>query len=231
MVPPHGARVVGPRPRLAREGKIMTDTHPPKMRRVPALLALAAAAAAALACRGHAPSVPVEQYAQQAPDAEYKIAPGDVIAIRVWNQESMSNPHARVRDDGRISIPFLQDVDVAGITPSELSKQLQVKLKTYVVNPVVTVTVEDLRALRVSVLGEVAHPGQYELERGAGVLNALAAAGGLTDYAHHDAVYVVRNAPEAKAPVRIQFRYEALTGGEGKAAAFRLRPGDVVVVE
>lgn len=195
------------------------------------LLAVAAAAAAALGCRTHAPAVKIEELALPTADGEYRITPGDVIAVRVWNQESMSNGHARVRDDGRISIPFLQDVEVAGATPTELSQRLQVKLKTYVVNPVVTVTVEELRPLRVSVLGEVAHPGQFELERGAGVLNALAAAGGLTDYAHRDAVYVVRNAVENKGPVRVRFRYEALTGGEARAASFRLRPGDVVVVE
>jgi len=207
----------------------MIDTLHPWRR---ALLPLAlAAAAAALACRSHAPAVKVEELALPTGDSEYRIAPGDVLAVRVWNQESMSNGHARVRDDGKISIPFLQDVEVAGVTPTELSQRLQVKLKTYVVNPVVTVTVEELRPLRVSVLGEVANPGQYELERGAGVLNALAAAGGLTDYAHEDAIFVVRNAVENKGPVRIRFRYAALTGGEAKAASFRLRPGDVVVVE
>jgi polysaccharide export outer membrane protein len=173
----------------------------------------------------------VEDYPQPPPEIEYRIAVGDVLAIRVWNQDSMSNPHARVREDGKISLPFLQDVEVAGITPSELSQRLQVQLKTYVVNPVVTVTVEELRVLRISVLGEVAHPGLYELEPQAGVLSALAAAGGLTDYAHRDAIFVVRTPPDGKAPVRIQFRYAALADGDKQAVGFRLRPGDVVVVQ
>jgi polysaccharide biosynthesis/export protein len=184
-----------------------------------------------LACKAHGEFVPVEEYPIPAPDAEYRIAPGDVLAVRVWNQESMSNAHARVRDDGKISIPFLQDVDVAGSTPGELSQRLQTKLKTYVVNPVVTITVEELRALRISVLGEVAHPGQYDLERGAGVLAALAAAGGLTDYAKRDGIYVLRSASDGKGTARIRFRYSALTGGERVAASFHLRPGDVVTVE
>jgi polysaccharide export outer membrane protein len=202
----------------------------PAQSRVRARLAALLAAAAALGCQTTSGNfVPVEQYPQPAADAEYRISPGDLLAVRVWNQESMSNPHARVRDDGKISVPFLQDVEVAGATPTDLSQKLQAKLKTYVVNPVVTVTVEELRALRVSVTGEVAHPGQFELERGAGVLNALAAAGGLTDYAHRDRIFVVRNG-DAK-PVRIQFRYAALASAEGKAGTFRLRPGDVVVVE
>ncbi len=189
------------------------------------------AATAALACGTSGAYVPVEQYPVPAPDAEYRIAPGDVLAIRVWNQDSMSDPHARVRDDGKISVPFLQDVDVAGTTPTELSQRLQTKLKTYVVNPVVTITVIEVHPLRVSVLGQVTHPGQYELERNAGVLAAIAAAGGLTDYAHKDSIFVLRGAPDAKAPTRIRFRYSSLTGGERPAASFRLRPGDVVVVE
>ena len=97
----------------------------------------------------------------------------------------------------------------------------------------VTITVEELRPLRVSVLGEVTRPGQYELERGAGVLAALAAASGLTDYAHRDAIFVLRSLPgqEGKPPARIRFRWSALTGGEKPAATFRLRAGDVVVAE
>jgi polysaccharide export outer membrane protein len=213
----------------------MTENPIPKLRAralvLLASIAASAAAAAALACRAHAPAVKVEDLSLPAADPEYRIAAGDVIAIRVWGQDSMSNGHARVRDDGKVSIPFLQDVDVAGVTPTELSQRLQGKLKSYVVNPVVTVAVEELRPLRVSILGEVAHPGQYELERGAGVLNALAAAGGLTDFAHRDAIYVVRNVVDNKGPVRIQFRYASLTAGESKAAGFRMRPGDVVVVE
>ncbi len=193
-------------------------------------VALVAAATAALACRAHGTYVPVEEYPVPPPESEYRIEPGDVLAVRVWNQESMSNAHARVREDGKISVPFLQDVEVAGTTPSELSQRLQTKLKTYVVNPVVTITVEEVRPLTVSVLGEVARPGQYTLERGAGVLSALAAAAGLTDYAHRDEIYVIRTTPgDSRGTVRIRFRYSALTAGERPAASFRLRAGDVVV--
>jgi len=213
----------------------MSQIHPvsPRgsRRRTAAGAALLGAIAAALACASHGSYVPVEEYPVPAPDSEYRIAPGDVLAVRVWNQESMSSAHARVRDDGKISVPFLQDVDVAGTTPGELSQRLQTKLKTFVVNPVVTISVEEVRPLRISVLGEVAHPGQYELERNAGVLAALAAAGGLTDYAHRDAIFVLRSGPDAKGPTRIRFRYASLTGGERPAATFRVRPGDMVVVE
>lgn len=193
---------------------------------------LLASASAVLACSGVRGSfVPVEDYPTAAPEAEYHIAAGDVLAVRVWNQDSMSNAHAKVRDDGRISMPFLQDVEVTGFTPTELAERLQVRLKAFVVSPVVTVTIEEFHALRVSVIGYVGKPGQYELERGAGVLSALAAAAGLTDYARRDAIFVVRSGRDGKAPVRIRFRYDALIHAEKPAASFRLQPGDSIVVE
>ncbi len=166
--------------------------------------------------------------------AEYRITAGDVLSVRVWNQETMSTPRTRVRDDGKISIPFLQDVEVAGMTTGELASRLAVKLKTYVVNPVVTVALEERRPVRIAVLGEVTHPGSYDIESGSGVLHALAAAGGLTDYAHRDGIYVLRYGYWADGnpePARIRFRWEALAGGAPRASGFRLRTGDVVVVE
>lgn len=197
------------------------------------LLALAGALAACGSSRPYiwVESVPVSP---QLDETEYHVAPGDVLAVRVWNQESMSTPRTRVRDDGKVSLPFLQDVEAAGMTLADLSSRLSVKLKTYVVNPVVTVTLEERRAVRVSVLGEVARAATYELPQGAGVLEALAAAGGLTQWAKRDGIYVLRYGYWADGnpePARIRFRYAKLAGGAAPAATFRLRAGDVVVVE
>jgi polysaccharide biosynthesis/export protein len=195
--------------------------------------ALAIAALVALGgCAGshQRGSIRVEELPpSQPPDPEYHVDAGDVLSVRVWNQESMSQARARVRDDGRISVPFLQDVQVVGETPTALSRRLQAELAGYIVNPRVTVTLEERRPLRVSVVGEVTRPGIYELERGSGVLGALAAAGGLTPYSDGDAVYVLR--PAAKAPVRIRFRFGALTRAEVPASSFVLAQGDTVVVE
>lgn len=168
------------------------------------------------------------------PDREYHIAVGDVISVRVWNQDSMSIERARVREDGKISMPFLQDVEVLGQTPNDLATRLQVKLKTYVVTPVVTVAVVERRPTRVSVLGEVVRPGQYDLDREAGVLAALAVAGGLTPYAHRDRIFVLRSGYWADGnpePARIRFDYTRLVRGQRPAATFRLQPGDVLMVE
>lgn len=192
-------------------------------------------AVAGLAACGGGHYMRVEEIPESAVlDREYRIAAGDVIAVRVWNQEAMSVERARVREDGKIALPFLQDVEVAGQTPNDLANRLQVKLKAYVVTPVVTVTLVERRPNRVSVLGEVARPGQYDLEPAAGVLAALAAAGGLTPFAHKDRIFVLRASYWADGnpePARIRFEYSALTSGRRPAATFRLLPGDVVTVE
>jgi polysaccharide export outer membrane protein len=168
------------------------------------------------------PEVPVT------PSQAYVIAPGDTLSIRVWNQEGMS-AKPRVRADGKISLPFLNDVVAAGYTPNVLAQQLQVRLKEYLVNPVVTVSLEEIKVVTVSVLGEVGKPGQYPLEPGAGVLHALATGGGLTDYAHRDEVFVLRDG--GGKTQRIRFDYASLTHAKGKAAEFKLQSGDVIVVQ
>ncbi len=165
-------------------------------------------------------------------DAEYVIAPGDVLGVRVFNQEGMSG-RARVRPDGKISLPFVNDVEAAGQTPAALARRLQQRLKEFINNPVVTVSLEEAGPIQVSVLGEVTRPGVYPVASGANVLQALAAASGLTPYASRDRIFVLRKTPSgSKAPViRVRFTFEKLSHAEGRSAGFRLRDGDVVVVE
>ena len=164
---------------------------------------------------------------EKAKERDYVIAPGDLVSVRVYNQETMSG-RMRVRSDGKITLPFLNDVQAAGFATTALARHIETRLKEFVVNPVVTVSLEEVRPLEVFVLGEVARPGRYALEASASVLHAIAAAGGLTQYANRDGIFVVR---EETALVRIRFRYEALTRIEGRASTFRLRSGDSVVVE
>lgn len=168
----------------------------------------------------------------EGPGPEYRIAHRDVLGIRVWNQEAMSLARARVREDGKISLPFLQDVVAVGLTPGALGKRLQEALVSVIVDPVVTVTLEEPAQLDVSVLGEVTRAGAFSIPRPAGVLHAIAAAGGLTAYAERDGIYVLRRLdPSSPAPMRIRFRYRDLTSGGTAAAGFLLESGDVVVVE
>ncbi|MBM7112359.1 exopolysaccharide export protein EpsY [Archangium primigenium] len=170
-----------------------------------------------------------EPQAQQ--DDNYLIRRGDIITVNVWNQGQLSSPRLRVRDDGRISLPLLNDVDAAGQTPAALARAVEQRLKDLVANPVVTVVVDEAQPVKVSVLGEVRNPGNKQLVPGAGLLQAVSEAGGFTDYARDDGLFVLRREPGYQAPVRIRFNWELLSRNEGNAATFRLRTGDVVVVE
>jgi polysaccharide export outer membrane protein len=190
---------------------------------------IAAAALAVCACATTDSSVAINDYQDPAPTSQpgYVIQPGDVLQVRVFNQPEMS-AKVRVRDDGKVSIPFLNDVVAEGFTPDALAKQLQVTLKEFINAPVVTISLEEARPFSISVLGEVNKPGVYPVPHDAGVLQALASAGGLTQYASRDRIFVVRDVPQR---ARIRFEFSQLTQAEGKAATFRLRAGDVVVVE
>ena len=165
-----------------------------------------------------------------AADREYVIQPGDTIGVRVWGQDNLAT-RGKVRPDGKISIPFVNDVQAAGSTPAALARKIQAGLKDFLVNPVVTVTLEEPRPLQVSVLGEVARPGTFVLDQNAGVLQAIAMAGGMTPFANKDAIMVIRQRVDGGNPQRIRFSYDALTQLRGRSAAFRLQGGDVLVVE
>jgi polysaccharide export outer membrane protein len=158
---------------------------------------------------------------------DYLVNDGDTVNIRVFNQEALST-RARVRSDGRLAVPVLGDIDVRGKLPSALKTELEGRLKGYVNAPSVTVTVEDFQPISVSVLGEVTHPGAFPLDPRATVAQVLAVAGGLTDYASRDRIFVVRSAPHR---VRVRFTYEDILRGSPASAGFVLQNGDLVVVD
>lgn len=160
----------------------------------------------------------------------YVISTGDVLQVRVFQQEAMS-ARVRVRADGKVSLPLVNDVTAAGKTPTSLAAELQARLKEFINTPVVTVSLEESRPLLVSVLGEVVRSGVVTLEAGSGVLQALAASGGLTDFAHRDGIFVLRKVPGESEPRRFRFRWDSLSQAQGPAARFVLLPGDVVVAE
>jgi polysaccharide biosynthesis/export protein len=191
---------------------------------------IAALAVFAAGCR-HASGtyVWVDDFQDAQPDGEYVIRQGDLVNVRVFGQDSMS-ARSRVRADGKISLPFLNDVSAAGFTPVVLSAQLQTRLKDFINNPVVTISLEEIRPVPVSVLGEVPRPGIYTLDPNAGVLQAVAAAGGFTNFASQD-LFVLRHSSDGGKPQRIRFDFDAVSQVRGKGAAFRLRPGDVLIVE
>jgi polysaccharide export outer membrane protein len=169
----------------------------------------------------------VDDFSAASSPSGYVVAPGDSLNVRVWNQDAMS-ARVKVRADGQITLPFLNDVLAAGFTPAVLAQQLQTRLKDFINNPVVTVALEEARQLNVPVLGEVVKPGIYPVEPGAGLLPALAAAGGLTDWANKDRIFVIR---PGTPPWRVRFRFSSLARAEGRAGVFRLQSGDQIVVE
>ncbi|TMA28586.1 MAG: polysaccharide export protein [Deltaproteobacteria bacterium] len=190
--------------------------------------ALIAMVALAAGCRHSGAYVWADEFNDPPRSADYQIAAGDLLSIRVVGHEEMST-RVRVRTDGRISVPFLQDENAAGVTPGALADKLRDDFTQYVNRPVVTVSVEEFKPLTVSVTGEVMRPGVYPLDTPAGILQALASAGGLSQFAHDDQIYVLRRLTEGT--VRIRFKYEALAHAEGRAGNFSLQRNDLVVVE
>ena len=154
------------------------------------------------------------------------IQDGDIVNVRVFNQEPLST-HEKVRADGKISMPVIGEVMARGKRPAQLASEIQDRLKSVVVAPSVTVTLDAGAELKVSVLGEVKNAGIFPLEHGSNVLHALAAAGGLSEYADADKVFVVRKA----LPQRVRFRYQDLRAADPKSIGFKLQAGDIIVVE
>ncbi len=186
----------------------------------------------AAGCKTAGNSVPIDSI-EPSPlptTRDYVLQAGDTISIRVWNQDSITTK-AKVRPDGKVSLPFVNDVEASGSTPTALAARIQSRLKEFIVNPVVTVVLEEPRSLVVAVVGEVTRPGNYHLESGSGVLQALAISGGPTPFADKDRIMVIRQSQDGSSAQRIRFTYSALTQIEGRATAFRLQGGDVVVVE
>jgi len=161
------------------------------------------------------------------PENEYLIREGDLVAVRVFNQENLST-RARVRSDGRLALPLLGDIEVRGKRPSALKGELEARLKDYVNPPSVTVTVEEFQPINVSVLGEVQRQGSFPFDPRASLATVIATAGGLTEFASRDSIYVVRRTPRA---LRVRFTYDDVRRGDPRTAAFSLQNGDLVVVE
>ncbi len=185
------------------------------------------AALFAAACGGTGPFVWVDSLpAPAAGGGDVVIVDGDVLNVRVFNQDPLST-RERVRPDGRISIPVIGEVVARGKHPSKLAAEIQERLRDIVKVPSVIVTFEQGAELKVSVVGEVRNSGVFPIEPGANVLHALAAAGGLSDYADGDKIFVVRKS----LPQRVRFRFSDLRGQDARSIHFALQSGDIVVVE
>lgn len=160
-------------------------------------------------------------------DKNYIIGPEDVLDIDVWKQPNLSRT-VPVRPDGKISLPLLGDIQAAGVTPTELGISIQKMVQKYVSNPQVTVIVTAINSQRIYVLGEVNRPGAEQLFPNMTPLQALSAAGGFTQFAKRDQVYVLRR--EGSKENRYKFDYKAALRGDPSRQTIILQPGDTIVV-
>jgi polysaccharide export outer membrane protein len=158
----------------------------------------------------------------------YRIGPGDVLQIVVWKEPEASVPRATVRADGRISLPLTKEVEVSGLTPSELEKVLNAKLAGYINSADVTVIAAEIHSMKVYLAGAVKKEGPVTLLTPMTVFQALNEAGGLTDYAKRKKIYVLRQ--ENGKPVRHPFNYSEVLKGQRMEQNILLKAGDTVVV-
>ena len=148
-----------------------------------------------------------------------------MLLISVWKNEALTR-QVPVRPDGKISLPLLNDVQAGGLTALELRDILTRKFAEFMPNPEVSVIVSDIRSFKVSVIGEVVRPGRYELKSRTTVLDALALAGGFSQYATRSRIVVLR--PDGGAAMkRIPCNYNKAPGDQEN---FYLSSGDIVVV-
>ena len=160
-------------------------------------------------------------------DGEYKIGPEDVLDIAVWDNAALSRA-VPVRPDGKISLPLLNDLQVAGLSPMQLRELLTKKLAEYIPSPEVSVIVREIRSLSFSVVGEIRNPGRYELRSGTTVMDALARGGPFNDFASRSRIFVLR--ANGAAMKRIPFNYSKAVAANAEQQNFALEPGDIVVV-
>jgi polysaccharide biosynthesis/export protein len=158
--------------------------------------------------------------------ADYRLGPGDKIRIEVYKDLQLSQS-AQVRPDGKITMPLIGDLTASDQTPIQLRNTITEALKEYMTNPSVTVIVVEVAIPTAYVMGEVKQPGAIQLQRDVTVLQALALAGGLSDFADADDIRVLR--PKAGIVETIAFRYKDALKGSSQSQMM-LRPGDTVVV-
>lgn len=175
-----------------------------------------------------APASPPSETPPSGPNtpSDYIIGADDTLHITVWKEPDMSSS-LPVRPDGKISIPLLDDVQAAGMTPMQLANSIKEKLKKYIADPRVTVVVTAMNSQRIFVLGEVVHSGPMALLPHMTVLQALSSAG-FTQFSNLKAIYLLRvqNGQQTKLP----FNYREAIKGRGTQPNIILKPGDTIVV-
>lgn len=161
------------------------------------------------------------------PPADYAIGPSDVLVITFWREKDLS-AEVMVRPDGRISLPLLNDVVAAGLTPDQLRESLMKQAQRFVEDTNVTVMVKAINSRWVYITGQVSKPGPYPLAGPTTVLQLIAMAGGLLEYADDKNIVVMRN--ENGKPSNFRFNYKDVVRQKNLKQNILLKPGDTLVV-
>lgn len=166
---------------------------------------------------------------------EYLIGPEDVLALFVWQNAELSRT-VQVRPDGRISLPLVNDVLVAGLTPTQLRQALLEKYRDFDKAIELSVIIQEVNNFRVTLLGKVGKPGRYRLKAPTTILELLGEAGGLAEYADGEGIVVLRPEPLPRGKTtgrtygRIKFSYKRATQAGGETQNISLLPDDIVMV-
>ena len=159
--------------------------------------------------------------------AGYVIGPEDVLTIVFWRDKDMS-ADVVVRPDGKVSLPLLNDIDAAGLTPDQLREELVKRAATYMQDPNASVVVKEIHSRKVFITGNVAKPGSFPLVGEMNVMQLIALAGGLQEYADSKNIVVMRT--ENGRQVAHRFNYKDVVRQKHVEQNIQLRPGDTVIV-
>jgi polysaccharide export outer membrane protein len=159
---------------------------------------------------------------------DYLIGAGDTLQISVWKEPEASVPSAVVRPDGKISMPLIKEIVVAGLTPLQAETAITTSISKFISDPNVTLVVAGTNSKKVYLIGAVRKEGTLPYTYGMTVMQALSEAGGLTDYARRKKIYILRT--ESGREYRLDFNYDEVIKGERMDQNVVLLPGDTVVI-
>jgi polysaccharide export outer membrane protein len=195
------------------------------------LLGCVAGTSASAQAPSHAPADAVVEGSVRTPAPrlpdDYRIGPLDMLEIVFWQNKDLS-ASLMVRPDGKISLPLLNEIDAGGLTPEELRVKLVGQARRFIEDPQATVIVKQINSRNVFIMGEVAKPGTYPLAGSTTILQLIATAGGLSEFARSDQIIVVRTTDGQQANLR--FNYKSLIKGKDLTQNIELHAGDTVVV-
>jgi polysaccharide export outer membrane protein len=161
------------------------------------------------------------------PPPEYRIGVGDVLGVVFWRERELSG-EVTVRPDGRITLPLINELYVAGLTLAELRAKVAEEAKRFVTDPTASVIVRQINSRNVFITGQVAKPGAYPLYGPTRVLQLIASAGGLREFADKSSIVIIRYVDGQQ--TSHQFNYKDVVKQRNLGQNIELKPGDTVVV-